>query len=112
MVNSLSSNDLDAVFSALSDTTRRGILARLASGGETQVSDLAEPFAMSAPAISKHLRVLEQAGLITREKQGRIRLCRLQAGPLNDAVAWLEQMRGFWERQLDALARHLGASSE
>lgn len=111
MVNN-SSPDLDAVFSALSDATRRGILARLALGGVTQVSDLAEPYPISAPAISKHLRVLEQAGLITREKQGRVRLCRLHAGPLDDAAAWLEQMRNFWEDRLDALARHLSTSPE
>ena len=100
-------NNLDAVFAALSDPTRRGILARLASGGECFVGELATPYPISAPAISKHLRVLENAGLITREKQGRVRVCRLDSAPLREAAAWIEATRAFWEGRFDALARHL-----
>ena len=98
---------LDAVFGALSDPTRRAILARLANHGESFVGPLAEPFDMSAPAISKHLRVLEAAGLITREKQGRVRICRMNSAPLRDAEAWIEATRAFWEEQFESLAKHL-----
>src|SRR5471032_325867 len=104
MVNS--SAKLDATFSALADTTRRRILKRLAAG-ETAVSDLAGPFKMSLPAVIKHLRVLERAGLIRTTKEGRIRSVRMQAAPMRKAVEWLETYRIFWESNLDSLARYL-----
>ncbi len=97
---------LDAVFSALGDPTRRAILARLALG-ETSVGELAAPHAMSLPAVSKHLRVLEAAGLVRREKQGRVIRCRLEAAPLEAAADWITEYRRFWEAQLDALADYL-----
>ena len=96
---------LDSVFSALADPTRRAILARLASG-ETTVMDLAEPFAMSQPAISKHLKVLEHAGLVSRRREAQKRPCRLEGRPLAEASGWLETYREFWEKSylnLDAL---------
>jgi DNA-binding transcriptional ArsR family regulator len=98
---------LSRLFAALSDPTRRAILARLAHDGETTISDLARPFAMSLPAISKHIRVLEGAGLLERRVQGRQHRCRLQPQPLKDAVDWLAEYRQYWEGQLDALARYL-----
>jgi len=106
MVNYLSA-PLDSTFAALSDATRRGILARLAQQGETSVSDLAAPYQMSLPAVSKHLRVLEHAGLLSRQKDGRVHRCRLRAEPMKDAAAWIEHYRKFWEAQLDSLARYL-----
>ena len=99
-------HSLDLLFSALSDPTRRAILARLAEG-EATVGDLARPFPISLPAISKHLRVLERAGLLERRIEGRMHRCRLQPRPLKDAVDWLAEYRQFWERQLDALEAHL-----
>jgi DNA-binding transcriptional ArsR family regulator len=105
MVN-YSQAPLDATFGALADPTRRAILARLALG-EAMVTELAEPFAMSLPAISKHLRVLESAGLLERQIDGRVHRCRLAAEPLKDASAWIAQYRAFWETQLDALATYL-----
>src|SRR5438270_7088027 len=96
---------LDATFAALSDPTRRALLARLASG-EASVMELAKPFAMSQPAISKHLRVLERAGLISRGRDAQRRPCRIEAKPLAEATAWLEKYRQFWEgnfQRLDAL---------
>jgi DNA-binding transcriptional ArsR family regulator len=107
-----SEGQLDAVFSALSDATRRGILAHLANEGEASVSALGEPHPMSAPAISKHLRVLENAGLITREKQGRVRYCRINPAPLREAEAWIEATRAYWEGQLDSLMRYLQQNPE
>ena len=100
------SQDLDVVFSALGDPTRRAILARLALG-ETSVGELAAPHDMSLPAISKHLRVLETAGLLRKEKDGRVVRCRLEAAPLRDAAAWIAEYRRFWEARLDALAGFL-----
>jgi DNA-binding transcriptional ArsR family regulator len=100
-----SSARLDATFAALADPTRRAILARLAKG-EASVVDLAEPFAMTQPAISKHLKVLERAGLISRGRDRQRRPRRLEARPLRDATQWLENYRQFWEAQfqrLDAL---------
>jgi DNA-binding transcriptional ArsR family regulator len=100
---------LDATFAALADPTRRAILARLAKG-EASVTDLAEPFAMTQPAISKHLKVLERAGLISRGRDAQRRPRRLEARPLRDATQWLENYRRFWEAQfqrLDALLRDL-----
>jgi len=102
---STTSSRLDAVFAALADPTRRAILARLASG-EASVMELAEPFAMSQPAISKHLRVLERAGLISRGREAQRRPRRLEAQPLAEATEWLERYREFWEgrfQHLDAL---------
>jgi DNA-binding transcriptional ArsR family regulator len=105
MVN-YSSPALDRTFAALSDPTRRAILARLAQG-EASVTELASPFDVSLPAVSKHLRVLEQAGLMRRKKEGRIHHCRLVAGPLQDAAEWLAFYERFWEGKLDALADYL-----
>src|SRR5579864_1531851 len=99
------SQRLDATFAALADPTRRAILARLASG-EASVTQLVEPFAISQPAISKHLKVLERAGLISRGQDAQRRPCRLEAKPLADASIWLERYRQFWEarfQRLDAL---------
>ncbi len=103
--------DLDAIFSALADPTRRAILARLADG-EVSVMDLAEPFAMSQPAISKHLKVLESAGLITRSRDAQRRPCRIAGGPLAEASDWLERYRKVWEgnyQRLDALLEEMQA---
>lgn len=100
---------LDAVFSALADPTRRAILDRLAQG-EATVGELAEPFAMSLPAVSKHLGVLEDAGLVTRERDGRVRRCRMESAPLQHASAWIEEYREFWEGRLDSLAAYLDPS--
>jgi DNA-binding transcriptional ArsR family regulator len=109
-----SSARLDATFAALADPTRRAILARLAKGAAS-VTDLAEPFAMSQPAISKHLKVLEQAGLISRGRDAQRRPRRLEARPLRDATQWLEHYRQFWEAQfqrLDALLHELQTGGE
>jgi DNA-binding transcriptional ArsR family regulator len=102
---------LDATFAALSDPTRRAILARLAQG-EATVSELAEPFHVSLPAVSKHLRVLESAGLLRREIDGRIHRCRLAPQPMKDAAAWIEKYRAFWENQFDALAKYLESATD
>jgi DNA-binding transcriptional ArsR family regulator len=102
----MSPDRLSATFAALSDPTRRAILARLASG-ETSVTELAQPFAMSLPAISKHLKVLERAGLIARGREAQWRPCRLEAGPLKDAADWLERYRRFWEESFDRLDDYL-----
>ena len=105
------SDRLDAAFSALADPTRRAILARLATG-EASVTELAEPFAMSQPAISKHLKVLERAGLITRSREAQRRPCRLEAKPLAEANEWLERYRQIWEgnfQRLDALLDEMKA---
>ena len=100
------SNTLDATFGALADPTRRSILERLI-GGESSVTSLAEPFDMSLPAVSKHLRVLEKAGLLTQEKDGRVRRCRMDAGPMKEASDWVGRYRIFWEEQLDSLAGYI-----
>ena len=97
---------LNLTFGALADPTRRAILARLAEG-ESTVGDLARPFEISRPAISKHLRVLERAGLVRRARDGRLSRCGLDATPIRDAAEWVEEYRQFWESQLDALARFL-----
>jgi DNA-binding transcriptional ArsR family regulator len=105
---------LDATFAALADPTRRAILARLASG-EASVMELAEPFAMSQPAISKHLKVLERAGLISRSRDAQRRPRRLEAKPLAEATKWLERYRRYWEgnyRRLDALLAELKTVQE
>jgi DNA-binding transcriptional ArsR family regulator len=98
--------DLDATFGALADPTRRAIVARLAEG-ETSVGELARPFRISLPAISRHLRVLERAGLIRRRRDGRVRRCRLVVQPMRDAAGWIERYRRYWEQQFDQLARYL-----
>ncbi len=97
---------LTTVFAALADPTRRAILARLATG-EATVTALAEPFDMSLPAISKHLKVLQRAGLIVRGREAQWRPCRLQAEPLKDAADWLDHYRRFWEQSLDRLEDYL-----
>ncbi|OGC78709.1 MAG: transcriptional regulator [candidate division Zixibacteria bacterium RBG_16_50_21] len=97
---------LDATFSALSDPTRRAILRRLAKG-ESTVTQLAEPFDVSLPAISKHLRVLEGAGLLVQERQGRIRRCQLSVKPLHDAARWIDRYRRFWQESFDRLDDYL-----
>jgi DNA-binding transcriptional ArsR family regulator len=102
----MSSAALSMVFSALADPTRRAILQRL-SRGEAPVKDLAEPFALSGPAITKHLKVLERAGLITRSREGQQRPCRLEPGALEPAAAFLEAYRVMWEEKLDRLGEHL-----
>jgi DNA-binding transcriptional ArsR family regulator len=100
------SDVLSTTLAALADPTRRAILARLA-GGETSVTELAEPFAMSLPAISKHLKVLERAGLIARSRSAQSRPCRLQAAPMKDVVDWLETYRRYWEQGFDRLDAYL-----
>ncbi len=97
---------LDATFAALADPTRRAILERLAAG-EATVMELAAPFAVSQPAISKHLKVLERAGLITRGREAQRRPCRLEAGPLAEVAAWAERYRQFWDRRFDALEAYV-----
>ena len=98
---------LDETFSALADPTRRAILARLAAG-EAGVMELARPFAMSQPAISKHLKVLERAGLVSRGRRGPSRPCRLQAEPLREVARWTERYRRYWEGSFRRLDRYLG----
>src|SRR5882672_4952665 len=97
---------LSTTFAALADPTRRAILARLASG-ECSVTELAEPFAMSLPAVSKHLRVLERAGLIAQGREAQWRPCRLVAAPLKDVAEWTERYRAIWEPRLDRLELYL-----
>jgi DNA-binding transcriptional ArsR family regulator len=97
---------LDRVFRALGDRTRRGILNRLAQG-PASISDLAEPFDMSLPAVSKHLRVLERAGLVRRRIDGRVHRCSLSALPLEDAQRWVMRYRRFWEETLESLSDYL-----
>ncbi len=99
-------DQLSLTFSALADPTRRAILARL-TAGQTSVTELAAPHAMSLPAISKHLRVLERCGLITRSREAQVRPCRLKAAPMKDAVDWLERYRQHWEERLDRLEDYL-----
>ena len=98
--------DLDRTFAALSDGTRRAIVAQLAEG-ESSLSDLAEPFDMSLTAVSKHVRVLNEAGLVSVSKRGRTRYCRLEAEPMKDASDWLDDYRKFWVDRFAALARYL-----
>ena len=97
---------LSSTFSALADPTRRAMLARLALG-ELSVTELAKPFEMSMPAISKHLKVLERAGLISRGREAQWRPCKLKASPLKDAAEWIEHYRKFWEESLDRLDDYL-----
>lgn len=102
----MNTHQLDATFAALADPTRRAILARLSSG-EASVSELAEPFDISLPAISKHLKVLEHAGLIVRSREAQWRPCRLEAAPLQGVSDWVETYRRFWEQRLDRLDDYL-----
>src|ERR1700721_2623737 len=102
----MATDQLSLTLSALADPTRRAILARLASG-EASVSELARPFEMSMTAVSKHLKVLERAGLIARGREAQWRPCRLEAGPLKDVSDWLEHYRGFWEESFDRLDVYL-----
>jgi len=97
---------LSATFAALADPTRRAILARLASG-HASVTELAEPFEMSMPAVSKHLKVLERAGLILRSREAQSRPCELQAQPLKTAAQWIDEYREFWEQRLNRLDAYL-----
>src|SRR4051812_23612468 len=99
-------DELTSTFAALADPTRRAILGRLARG-EASVNELAKPFDMSLPAVSKHLKVLERAGLIARGREAQWRPCRLEAGPLKDAAAWVEFYRQFWEESFDRLDDYL-----
>ena len=102
----MQTDTLSVTLSALADPTRRGILARLATG-EATVTELAAPYEMSLAAVSKHLKVLEQAGLISRGKEAQWRPCRLEAGPMRDVAGWLENYRRFWEESLDQLEVYL-----
>ena len=99
-------DQLSSTFAALADPTRRAILARLATG-ECSVTELAEPFEMSMPAVSKHLRVLERAGLIARRREAQRRPCRLEPGPLKDVADWAERYRSIWEQRFDRLEAFL-----
>ena len=103
---------LDAVFAALADSTRRGILESLSSGGDVAVSELAAPHDMSLPGFMKHLKVLEDAGLVTRTKEGRVVSCTLEAQPMKQASAWITRYEKFWTEKLDSLARYLYQQEE
>jgi DNA-binding transcriptional ArsR family regulator len=107
-VNTVAVDPLSTTFAALADPTRRAILARLADG-EATVGELAEPFPISVQAVSKHLRVLERAGLIERGRSAQLRPSRLRAAPLQDAAAWLETYRRFWDASFDRLDERLRA---
>jgi DNA-binding transcriptional ArsR family regulator len=102
----MQSDHLSAIFSALADPTRRAILARLAAG-EASVGELAKPFEMTLPAVTKHLKVLQRAGLITQGRKAQWRPCRLEAGPLKDVAEWVEGYRRHWEESFDRLADYL-----
>ena len=102
----MNSDHLSQVFAALADPTRRSILARL-SKGEASVNEIAEPFDITLPAVSKHLKVLEKAGLIERTREAQYRPCRLQAAPLRDAADWIDHYRQYWEESFDRLDAYL-----
>ena len=102
----MSTDRLNAIFAALADPTRRAILARLASG-QRAVTELAEPFEMTLPAVSKHLKVLERAGLVARGREAQWRPCRLEAKPLKDIADWVERYRRHWEESFDRLDEYL-----
>lgn len=106
MVKWMATDRLSMIFAALADPTRRAILARLTEG-EATVSELAEPFDISLPAVSRHLKVLEAAGLISRTRSAQWRSSRLEAGPLGEATAWMENYRRFWDESFDRLDAHL-----
>jgi DNA-binding transcriptional ArsR family regulator len=103
----MATDQLSLTFAALADPTRRAVLARLAQDDEVTVNELAAPFPLSVQAISKHLKVLERAGLITRRRTAQLRPARIEGAPLRDVADWLEQYRGIWEGRLDRLALHL-----
>lgn len=105
------STTLDHTFSALSDPTRRAIISKLAEG-EIPIMEIASPFDMSLPAVTKHIRILEEAGLVIRRKQGRVRYCRLNAKPLRAAAKWLAFYQKFWDAKLDSLANFLESDSD
>ncbi len=107
----MATDRLSVIFSALADPTRRAILARLSEGDAT-VSELAEPFSISLPAISRHLKVLEAAGLISRSRSAQWRSSSLEAGPLQEATEWMERYRQFWDESLDRLDAHLKRMQE
>jgi DNA-binding transcriptional ArsR family regulator len=107
-----SGEQLDAVFAALADPTRRGILESLSSDGDLAVTELAAPHDMSLPGFMKHLRVLEDAGLVSRTKEGRVVSCTLSARPMKDASAWMSRYEKFWTEKLDSLARYLYQQEE
>ncbi|MEX0893222.1 MAG: metalloregulator ArsR/SmtB family transcription factor [Gemmatimonadota bacterium] len=111
VTNALNAPELDAIFAALADPKRRAILERLADGDAT-VGELAEPFAVSRPAISKHLAVLERAGLVHRLAEGRVTRCQADPVPLDAVSAWVERYRAFWVERLGALARYLEQEEE
>ncbi len=102
---------LDTTFQALADPTRRAIVARLRSGEPASLSDLAAPFDMSLPGVIKHVRILEDAGLVEREKIGRTVFCQLNTAPMAEAISWLEEMEQFWSGRLNALAEHVERAS-
>lgn len=102
----MSTDRLSSIFSALADPTRRAIVARLASG-EASVGELSQPFRMSKPAISKHLKVLERAGLIAKSREAQWRLCRLEAAPLREVADWMEPYRRYWDESFGRLDEHL-----
>jgi len=106
MTTATADDPISSTFAALADPTRRSILSRLASG-EASVTELAEPFEMTLPAVSKHLKVLERAGLIARSREAQWRPCRLQAGPLKEADEWIERYRRHWEESFDRLDSYL-----
>lgn len=103
----MATDRLSITFAALADPTRRAILARLAQDGEATVNELAQPFPVSVQAVSRHLKVLERAGLITRARTAQLRPSRIDGAPLHDAADWIEQYRGTWEGRLDRLAQHV-----
>src|ERR1700678_3907317 len=104
---STATDELSVTFAALADPTRRAILARLAEDGEVTVNELAEPFPFTVQAVSKHLKVLERAGLVSRRRAAQLRPSRLQSAPLRDVADWLEQYRASWEGRVDRLEQHL-----
>jgi DNA-binding transcriptional ArsR family regulator len=104
----MTSTQLDLTFAALGDPTRRAILSALASG-EKSVTELARPFRMSLPAVSKHLKVLQRAGLVSQSREAQWRPCRLEAAPMKDAADWIERYRRYWERSFDHLDEYLRA---
>ena len=107
-MNTITADPLTGTFAALADPTRREILSRLADGGEATVNELAAPFEISVQAVSKHLKVLERAGLIARGREGQLRPSRLEGGPLGEVAAWLEPFRGFWGDSFDRMSERLG----
>ena len=103
----MTADRLSSLFNALSDPTRRAILSRLASHGETSVTAIAKPFRMSLPAVSRHLKVLEHAGLVSRSRDAQVRPARLEPAPLKEVADWVERYRGLWERRFDTLDAYL-----